>query len=603
MTTSGNGVDVVVAAAGTGKTFCLDAAHDAWGRAGHRVIGAALAATAAAQLQAQTAIPSDTIALRALQLADGTLQLDDHTVIVIDEATMVGTRQLAVILDAAASAGAKLVLIGDPRQLNAIDAGGLLDGLAQRLPAITLQTNRRQLDPWERTALTQLRHGDVDTALASYDEHDRIVTADTAVDLRNRMAADWHAATLTGENVVMLAERRHDVDDLNHRARRRRELRGPNLDVAGRTFQAGDRVLCLRNDRRLGVHNGTLATVTALDVEQRVVTIRTDAGTLHDLPARYLDAGHLTYGYAMTIHKSQGLTVDRCFVLASDTLDHNEGYTALSRGKAENRIYVHGALPDPEAHHLDRHPLEPRDQLAVALRHDRHDRLAIDHLNVSTVHDELRALLHEHSRLTSVSQAMPPDPRPEIAALTEQRLDLVDRVAQWRARLDDARPGVRHRRQRLAARLAAERGLDLSTRRLADVERALDRAHADQRRHAEYQRTHDLELHRLAELDTHIERSLDRLVSIHAANPPQHLRTLGSYPTDARRQDMWRRAAITVERYRIQHDVTDEQHALGSMPDDPEAWRAARRALEGTARILTPTGVGRDVGLDISIDP
>ncbi len=301
-----------------------------------------------------------------------------------------------------------------------------------------------------------MRHGDVDTALASYDKHDRIVTADTAIDLRNRMAADWHAATLAGETVVMLAERRHDVDDLNHRARRRRELCGPSLDVAGRTFQAGDRVRCLRNDRRLGVHNGTLASVTAVDIEQRVVTLRTDTGTLHELSSRYLDAGHLTYGYAMTIHKSQGLTVDRCFVLTSDTVDHNAGYTALSRGRAENRIYLHGALPDPEAHHVDRHALEPREQLTVALGRDRHDRLAIDHLDVLALRSEVRTLLHEHAQLAPIRRAMPADQRDEIAALTEQRADMAHWVTQWRDRLDRLGSGFRHRRQRLADRLAVE---------------------------------------------------------------------------------------------------------------------------------------------------
>jgi conjugative relaxase-like TrwC/TraI family protein len=231
ITTSGNAIDVLVAAAGTGKTFCLDAAHDAWTRASHRVIGTTLAATAAAQLQAQTAIPSDTLALRAIQLADGTLQIDQGTVIVIDEAAMVGTRQLAVLLDAAAAARAKVVLVGDPKQLSAIDAGGLLNGLARRLPTVTLEENRRQQEAWERDALAQLRRGDIDEALAAYDAHDRIVTAPTAIGLRNRIAADWHAATLAGEKVVMLAERRHDVDDLNHRAPlacgERRALRTP----------------------------------------------------------------------------------------------------------------------------------------------------------------------------------------------------------------------------------------------------------------------------------------------------------------------------------------------------------------------------------------
>ena len=396
ITTSGNGIDVLVAAAGTGKTFCLDAAYDAWTRAGHRVIGASLAATAAAQLQGQTAIPSDTLALRALQLADGTLQLDDRTVVVVDEAAMVGTRQLAVLLDTAAAARAKVVLVGDPKQLSAIDAGGLLTGLARRLPTVTLDENRRHDKPGNAmrspgsAAATSTRRSPPTTPTTGSSPRP------TAIGLRNRIAADWHAATLAGEKVVMLAERRHDVDDLNHRARQWRTaagaLHGPELDIDGRAFKAGDRVLCLRNDRRLGVHNGTLATITGVDVEHRAVTIRADAGTVHELPARYLDAGHLTHGYAMTIHKSQGLTVDRCLVLATDTLDHNAGYTALSRGKADNRIYLHGALPDPEAHHPDRAAPPAREALAASLSRDRSDRLAIDHLHPVALRDELRQL-------------------------------------------------------------------------------------------------------------------------------------------------------------------------------------------------------------------
>ncbi len=368
LTTSGNGIDVLVAPAGTGKTFCLDAARDAFQHAGYHVFGAALAATAAAQLQAQTAIASDTLALRTIQLAEGTLQLDQRSVVVIDEAAMAGTRQLAPILDAAHTAAAKVVLVGDPRQLDAITAGGLLTALTTRLPAVTLSVNRRQHEQWERDALTQLRDGNIDQALAAYETHDRLVTAPTAIDLRNRIAADYHAATLAGEQVVILAQRHHDVDDLNQRARRHlaanHQLHGPTLDIDGRAFQAGDRVLCLRNDRRLAVHNGTLATITHFDPDTRTITIRADTGTHHHLPARYLDAGHLTYGYALTIHKSQGLTVDRCLVLASDTLDRNAGYTALSRGRAENCIYLHEAQPDPEAHHHDRQPLERRDALA-----------------------------------------------------------------------------------------------------------------------------------------------------------------------------------------------------------------------------------------------
>ena len=273
ITTSGNGIDVIVAAAGTGKTFSLDAAADAWRHGGYHVIGAALAATAAAQLQTQTGIPSDTIALRTLQLANGTLRLDRDTVLVIDEAAMASTRGLVPLLDAAHDAGAKVVMVGDPRQLDAIDAGGLLNGLAHRLPPITLTENRRQQHAWERDALADLRAGRIADALDSYNTHDRVLVADTAIDVRNHMAADWHAATLAGDHVLMLAERHYDVDDLNQRARLDTSpATAPSPDLPSTvddlTFQAGDRVLCVRNDRRIGVRNGTIGTVTDIDPEQ-----------------------------------------------------------------------------------------------------------------------------------------------------------------------------------------------------------------------------------------------------------------------------------------------------------------------------------------------
>jgi Ti-type conjugative transfer relaxase TraA len=589
LTTSGKGVDVLVAAAGTGKTFCLDAARDAWTASGHHVIGAALAATAAAQLQAQAAIPSDTLALRALQLADGSLHLDRDTVLVIDEAAMVGTRQLRAILDAAHDARAKVVLVGDPKQLNAIHAGGLLNGLAQRLPTVTLAANRRQHEAWERSALTRLRDGDIDEALALYDAHDRIVTAPTAIDLRNRIAGDWHAATVAGDQVVMLAERRHDVDDLNHRARHLRAaagaLTGPTLDLDGRSFQTGDRVLCLRNDRRLGVHNGTLATVTVVDPAARAVTIRTDAGTHHALPARYLDAGHLTHGYALTIHKSQGLTVDRCLILATDTLDHNAGYTALSRGRAENRFYVHGALPDPEAHHaVDRQPIEAREILEGALRRTRDDRLAIDHeVDISALRAELHDLHRERAHLLPVRTAMPPDLALDLDSLVLERERLVTRRSDAQAQLQRGRPGLRDRRDRLVRHLAAGRAVEQATSQLESVDAELARATSAQQVHERYRHEHQPELDRLDVLEERIDHRLDLLAASFAVNPPAYLeQQLGALPDTEYGQSCWLAAAHVVERYRTGHDIDDPTTPFGAEPRAPEAaddWREATALL------------------------
>ena len=159
LTMAGHGVDVVVAPAGTGKTYALGVARDIWDIAGRRVRGVALSGRAAVELQESARIASSTIASFLDQLDRHPLR--GHDVLVVDEAGMVGTRQLATLLEHAAQARAKIVLVGDYHQLPSIDAGGLLRGLAERLPAITLEENRRQREPWEREALDrapQRRH-------------------------------------------------------------------------------------------------------------------------------------------------------------------------------------------------------------------------------------------------------------------------------------------------------------------------------------------------------------------------------------------------------------------------------------------------------------
>jgi ATP-dependent exoDNAse (exonuclease V) alpha subunit len=173
---------------------------------------------------------------------------------------MVGTRKLARLLSHAEAAQAKVVLVGDHRQLPEIDAGGVFRGLATRLPAIELSDNRRQHHAWERAALDELRDGDPAEGIAAFADHGRLTTAATAEQVRERLVDDWLAAhhdRTPGEAGVMLAARRVDVDDLNARARRRLQaagrLTGPTLTTAERDFAVGDRVLCARNDRRVGV--------------------------------------------------------------------------------------------------------------------------------------------------------------------------------------------------------------------------------------------------------------------------------------------------------------------------------------------------------------
>ncbi len=211
----GDGVSVLRAAAGTGKTFALDAAREAWQAAGIEVHGCALSARAALELADQAAIPSKTIAQLTRRLDDGA-RLPDGSVLVIDEAGMVGTRDLARLTRAAEEAEGKVVLVGDDRQLPEIQAGGAFHALAERLPTSQLRAVRRQREGWDRDALDALRNGEIERWARAYRDHGRITVADSAPATRAALINDWSRGH--GDR-LMIAARRDDVRDLNERAR------------------------------------------------------------------------------------------------------------------------------------------------------------------------------------------------------------------------------------------------------------------------------------------------------------------------------------------------------------------------------------------------
>lgn len=341
----GRMVEVVVGRAGTGKTYALDACRQAWTDSGVAVVGAALAARTAAALQSGTGIPSATVdqLLADLDRPGPHQALPRRGVLVIDEAGLVGTRKLAGLVEAAERAHCRVVLVGDPKQLPEVEAGGLFAVLATDDP-VHLTINRRQEQSWERAALDELRHGEVAKAVVVYRDRQRITLTGTAEEARAGLVADWWAAGHDPERHLMVALHQVDVDDLNQRARRLLqdvgELNGPSVESAdAKVFAVGDYVMALRNDRRIGVTNGTRATVIAVDQELRELTVETPDGRSMVIPSEYLDAGHVGYGYSLTAHKSQGLTVDRAFVLGSDRMYREAGYVAMSRARDRSDLY------------------------------------------------------------------------------------------------------------------------------------------------------------------------------------------------------------------------------------------------------------------------
>ncbi len=360
--TSGAGVDVVVGKAGSGKTAALTAARHAWELAGHRVLGTSLSARAAKGLHDGAGIESTTLAGLLSSLDTGAEVLGAGDVVVVDEAGMVGTRQLARLLDAASRARAKVVLVGDPRQLPEIEAGGVFGALARRLGALELCENRRQHEPWEREALDELRSGDPLRGLGAFAAAGRVVTAPGMAETMHALVARWQESQDRGEDALMLAATRREVDALNVAARRvlkQQGLLGEDVATFGDLALAvGDAVVATRNDRRLGVRNGTRGVVEHLD--RAGVVVSTPEGRLR-LPAPYASA-HLAHGYALTVHKAQGATVDSAFVLVTDALTREAGYVAMSRARKGSELFVPSVGVDEDLDCVDG-PTQPDDPL------------------------------------------------------------------------------------------------------------------------------------------------------------------------------------------------------------------------------------------------
>lgn len=334
--TNNNGLAVVVGYAGTGKSAMLGVAREAWEGAGYSVRGAALSGIAAEGLENGSGIASRTIASLEHQWGKGRENLTAKDVLVIDEAGMVGTRQMERVLSHAAKAGAKLVLVGDQQQLQAIEAGAAFRAILERHGGVEISEVRRQLSAWQQDATRQLATGRTGEAIRTYDERGMVHAADTREAARTALIERWNQERQNspGESRIILTHTNDEVRELNHMARgKMREAGALGADVAiraergEREFASGDRIIFLRNERGLGVKNGTLGTIA--NATARSLAVRTDDG--REVAFDTKDYAHIDHGYAATIHKAQGMTVNRAHVLATPGMDSHSAYVAMSR--------------------------------------------------------------------------------------------------------------------------------------------------------------------------------------------------------------------------------------------------------------------------------
>jgi Ti-type conjugative transfer relaxase TraA len=338
------GLSLVNGYAGTGKSVMLGVARQAWEQAGYRVRGGALSGIAAENLEQGSGLVSRTIASLEHGWCRGRDELTSRDVLVIDEAGMIGTRQLQRVLAHAQYAGAKVVLVGDVQQLQSIEAGAAFRLLAERHGAAEISDVRRQEAQWMREATRQLSTGRTGAALAAYDEGGMVHAAGTRGDARAGLIDRWDAerrAAYDASRIIITPQKKESAK-LKQAARAKRIERGElgeEIAVATergpRHFAANDRILFLRNERELGVKNGSLGTVEKAASDR--LAVRLDDGRRIDVDLKAY--AHIDHGYAATIHKAQGMTVEKTHVLATPGLDAHSSYVALTRHRLSTSLH------------------------------------------------------------------------------------------------------------------------------------------------------------------------------------------------------------------------------------------------------------------------
>ena len=345
--TSSTGLACVVGTAGAGKSTLLDVARVTWQAEGRQVFGAALAGKAADGLEQSSGIPSRTLAALEKSWARGNGPITPGAVVVIDEVGMVGTQQLSRVMAKLSELRCKVVLIGDPDQLQPIEAGTPFRELLTRHDNAVLKGVRRQKEDWQRQASVQLAKGNIRKALDAYDVRGHVKNARHTNTAITTLVEDYLADMETGAagpSRIALAHRRKDVFAINQGIRTGLMASGAfddeifvETEHGPRAFASGDRILFTRNDQALGVRNGMLGTVER--AANGTLRIRLDDNQC-DIMVDTEAYQSLDHGYAVSIHKSQGCTVDRTFVLGGRTMDRHLTYVALTRHRNEMNLYT-----------------------------------------------------------------------------------------------------------------------------------------------------------------------------------------------------------------------------------------------------------------------
>ncbi len=653
--TSGRSLDVLVGPAGTGKSTTMAGLRAVWEAeyGAGSVLGLAPSAAAAEVLSEELGIDTENTAkwlyehrreaerLHTLAELRGELASPHPTsgqpsatrakvaraeaelarwwlragqLVIVDEASLAGTFALDELVSAAGAAGSKVVLVGDDRQISAVESGGMFaalvrdrDGLAPALSDV-----RRFSHEWEKAASVELRQGSPD-AIDAYTAHGQIDEGNRE-EMLDALYRGWKEDTRAGRTSLMIAGDLGSVSELNGRARAERiaagEVEERGLDVAGAgTAGVGDKIVTRQNDRRLAsgrswVRNGDQWTVASTHDDGSMTVQRVKGTGKVVLPAGYVRE-HVELAYASTAHRAQGRSVDTAHAMVSSTTTREVLYVSVTRGTEHNRLYVDTHYdPDPQTSHGDvGEPVTARELLAGVLRNEGADVAA--HEMIRRAQDEtegMERLSAEYLTLATLAQAERWDALLVRSGLTD-------------AELEAARASEAHGPLLASLREAEARGLDVEAafsqlvarRSLADaadvaavLHGRVDRwaqAAGGRRRRADNliaglipraRGVSDPEMAQaLAERDAAIQERALTLAAQAIEAGAGWVQRLGSLPSDPSRRARWVREVSTVAAYRDRWHIT-EQRSIGAKSDvgSTEQMGQRQRALAAAERAV-----------------
>jgi conjugative relaxase-like TrwC/TraI family protein len=575
----GEGVVVVIGEAGTGKTYALTAAARGWSAAGGELRAAAPTWRAANVLRAE-GLEATSVARLLAQLEhaarSGDGGLSRGSVLVVDEAGMVDSRNLARLIAHARQAEAKLVLIGDPAQLGEIEAGGLFGAVASRSEPVILSEVIRHRHEAEREGARLIREGEGREALALFQGAERVTVALNAEARREAIVRDWWQSFRRGEDALMIAKTNREVAALNARARDEMKAAGrlgaKEIEAAGQRFAVGDRIVTRINDQRHQIYNRErwhVAEIEAGSGRMWLVGIDTRGRVCVDSDylgrVRQRDGGPaIEHAYAATTYQAQGATVDRAFVVADPSMDRQEVYVAVSRSREETYIYA-----TPEVQRFDRDEFAPQDPFL---------RDGLEHIAEAAQRDGSQVAAFDMA-LRERFEQMPTGQLGEV--VRELRAE-----AGAEAQNDRRSTGIEERMAEEA------RGLEEARSRLGEEPRFETREWATRERidrlRAEWAElpevSHDARAE-LAAARSVLSQREQAAVAAARISPPDYVTAeLGKRPRDPAKAAQWDKAVRGIESYRVRNGVKDKNRALGPKQKEPARRQEQRRAREGIER-------------------